>query len=516
MGKARDAWNKAYKAVNYFDRISFTEGRAESDFLLGIIKQNDNAASGVKSEGMLDHSHFKHSTSDLTLLHLAPDEPHLSKSFSSHQMLVTEFFKTARQKFVEVNNEFGLARVSFAIALSDLENLYMVTNHDTEHHLELAERTFAKWHDYSSQVLCLVKMAELMLQTDNCGRAKDCGEKALEISIQREDKTTEGHCRSIIGRVNEKIRAASLNVFIFLKAWPILDSESQENLGPMTRVSNTFKIDVMRAISQTHKIVQVKFDTLTRKTLQQLKTSGCRVLQLSSDVWQDDCLCVEGRFGELEKISLEELQQILIPHGERLAIDVVVLAIPRSRMLAEIFIALGVPHVVCFDFSDSFMNLSYCDFENHVYSAMYEFCQDFYDHLVNEVSVERSCELARDTMKEHIRHANKSMKICNLREDMIGDGPMLLPEEEEFGHSHTLYGKDNWSSTILKDGTLADMSKIRGPTNVAKPGGSFTSRQFEMHKCCRYTHEYSVVNVFDIKGVGKTRFIQETAYFLNV
>jgi hypothetical protein len=49
---------------------------------------------------------------------------------------------------------------------------------------------------------------------------------------------------------------------------------------------------------------------------------------LTSDEFLDDALCVEGRCGELDTIGVEELREILVPQGERLAIDVVVLAIP--------------------------------------------------------------------------------------------------------------------------------------------------------------------------------------------
>ena len=43
-------------------------------------------------------------------------------------------------------------------------------------------------------------------------------------------------------------------------------------------------------------------------------------------------------------------------------------------MIAEIFIALGVPHVICFDFADEFMNVSANSVENPMFEAMYTFC----------------------------------------------------------------------------------------------------------------------------------------------
>jgi len=93
-------------------------------------------------------------------------------------------------------------------------------------------------------------------------------------------------------------------------------------------------------------------------------------------------------------------------------------------------------------------------------------------------------------MKTQIKIDNKRHKISNLNEEWIGPGPLLLPEEEEFGHDHILYGEDAWSLTILKDGKLADMSKTRGPTNIEKPNHLFTSWNYEIYKCLKYLDEY--------------------------
>lgn len=45
-------------------------------------------------------------------------------------------------------------------------------------------------------------------------------------------------------------------------------------------------------------------------------------------------------------------------------------------------------------------------------------------------------------MKNKIKLLNKKFKFNNLTDEKIGPGPLLLPEEEEFGHDHILYGED--------------------------------------------------------------------------
>jgi hypothetical protein len=184
-------------------------------------------------------------------------------------------------------------------------------------------------------------------------------------------------------------------------------------------------------------------------------------------------------------------------------------------VLAEIFVDLGVPHVVCFDFSEEFQRPVYSQDCDHVYDAMYEFCKEFYDNLVNENKVDSSFDLAQRTMRDFIKYKNKQVHFfSNLTDARIGPGPILLPDGEN--HDHTLYGDDGWSSTILSEGKLADMSSVRGPTNIKKCEGVFTSRQFEMFKCAYLLQENQVVNVFGTQGVGKTRFCLELGYFLNV
>jgi hypothetical protein len=110
------------------------------------------------------------------------------------------------------------------------------------------------------------------------------------------------------------IRNASVNVFVFLKAWPIIDPKTGSNIGPFTRESSTFKQDLCTTIEKYEKIVQVRFDVLNRYTINQLKQQGCRVLHLCSTYFDDVCLCVEGKYGELDMIQLEELKKMLINH----------------------------------------------------------------------------------------------------------------------------------------------------------------------------------------------------------
>ena len=95
---------------------------------------------------------------------------------------------------------------------------------------------------------------------------------------------------------------------------------------------------------------------------------------------------------------------------------------------------------------------------------MYSFCQDFYKRLVKGDSVQKSVKHGRDALKNCLKKINKQLQIFNLNDKMIGDGPVLLPED--YDHDQSLYGNKHWESTELMQGKLIDMSRNRGPTNI--------------------------------------------------
>lgn len=63
-----------------------------------------------------------------------------------------------------------------------------------------------------------------------------------------------------------------------------------------------------------------------------------------------------------------------------------------------------------------------------------------------------------------------------------------------------------------------DTSRIRGPTNILKyrPLNCYTGHHKEMYKLMSYLKKDHdrIINIFGISGIGKTRFVLETAYYL--
>jgi hypothetical protein len=52
------------------------------------------------------------------------------------------------------------------------------------------------------------------------------------------------------------------------------------------------------------KEVNLKFDILSREMLENIKAFGCRVLQISSNIYKSDALCIEGDNGEVRYIPI--------------------------------------------------------------------------------------------------------------------------------------------------------------------------------------------------------------------
>lgn len=67
---------------------------------------------------------------------------------------------------------------------------------------------------------------------------------------------------------------------------------------------------------------------------------------------------------------------------------------------------------------------------------------------------------------------------------------------------------------------MIDSSRVRGPTNIFKdrPTTPFTGRQLEMYKVMHYIKSpiVKLLNVSGLSGIGKTRFVLETAYYMHV
>lgn len=70
----------------------------------------------------------------------------------------------------------------------------------------------------------------------------------------------------------------------------------------------------------------------------------------------------------------------------------------------------------------------------------------------------------------------------------------------------------------VKTGHYIDSSKVRGPTNINnyRPCTPYTGRQVESFKVITVIKKNTtkIINIVGLDGIGKTRFVIETAYYL--
>ena len=64
---------------------------------------------------------------------------------------------------------------------------------------------------------------------------------------------------------------------------------------------------------------------------------------------------MEGEYGQIKKVHIKDLKNILKTKNNNLNIDLVILAIPNSVSIGQVFIDLGIPYVIAFDFNDNIL-----------------------------------------------------------------------------------------------------------------------------------------------------------------
>ena len=104
--------------------------------------------------------------------------------------------------------------------------------------------------------------------------------------------------------------------------------------------------------------IQIKFDFLNSDLLRSAIEQGTRVLHISSDIYDSETLFIEGELGLCQKLHISDIKSYFRSyqasglHAAKTSLPVscVVLAIPNSTKIGELFSDMGVDHVVTFDF----------------------------------------------------------------------------------------------------------------------------------------------------------------------
>ncbi len=137
--------------------------------------------------------------------------------------------------------------------------------------------------------------------------------RSLKIARKIKDKHYETQTKRKIDQYNEEIKRTYYNVITVLRASPLVSLSNQYvESGVPTVFNSVFKENIVHALRAQNKAIYLKFSILTKQSLIDSLKDGCRILQLTSTHIEDDHLCVEGSNGEVEKISVEELNPLIV------------------------------------------------------------------------------------------------------------------------------------------------------------------------------------------------------------
>lgn len=131
-----DVFLKAKSSLNLFIDFSLVEGRAEANFLLGMLSKKKIKHSGQPELIALK----KQPKSELHFESEFDQIPNIQRSASGFRQVSEEgknYLNVARQQFIELKHDYGLARVSLAMAMCELEESSYLIEYQSK--LDLSE-----------------------------------------------------------------------------------------------------------------------------------------------------------------------------------------------------------------------------------------------------------------------------------------------------------------------------------------------------------------------------------------
>jgi len=73
----------------------------------------------------------------------------------------------------------------------------------------------------------------------------------------------------------------------------------------LSRYSSDFRKKMKNIASNSGQIVNVKFDILNRELIETIRQYGCKILHLSSHVFEEDRIAIECENGLIEYLTID-------------------------------------------------------------------------------------------------------------------------------------------------------------------------------------------------------------------
>ncbi len=424
-------------------------------------------------------------------------------------------FGSARDAFTETENAIGLARVNIAEA-----NLLIEKASD-----ELCKKIGCVDRLLSEALNILSRNPYYdNMEAEAYYYKAVCAEKGKDYEAMRQCLTAATEKCRFVGNQSLELKCLALQnktadcfqqdspLLCFLKSFPLVRRTAEtelEALPPNVSRPSLFRANMLQTLECVQKAVKVHFDTLTRKSLEEVLARRCAILHISTKCHSPDSVCFEGELGELDEMPLEEFKEFLQIHLNPAQCRLVIVAIPDGLDIASAFLSVGVPHVVLlqFNYDSAEAQKRLVQLHNLDAEAKLSFDIELYNALLSGSSVAEGWRNARDALVELARS-----KLARFGVRQVGFSPeilpRLLPEPEEM-HKAKVFAS-------LAMGKPIDTSPHRGICNINKERKPFVARQIEVYKLACLLRERQCVNLYGEAGVGKSQIAVEVGYFLHM
>jgi len=424
--------------------------------------------------------------------------------------------KECYEKYELCEDPIGKAKVEYFIA-----SINILQSNFNESILEKLNRSKILMHNEKLFVLslnCLYRIIEWFLGIENLVQArvfllesKEYLKKYIDLNTQRKIyQKINIKINHLEIKIHEKLRTNNQHFIYFMKGHQLMKKHNDKVIPvePVVQYVSNFKAKILENFQEIEKKVIMNFDILNEDNLEEVFKNGCRILHISNEVYDNsDSLYVEDKLGMTAEINSSKLASLLTKYGP--LIDLIILAFPQSKTLGEFLIRNGIPNVICFQFKKEFLKLNkdYPIFS--VSNIFLKFTKKLLKNLIKkEKTLKESYHKAKKKFNESIKNVTDKFVNFNIKIDLLKFASTELL-------SRTL---DQDKPMIFIEGKLKDVSKLRtlNKLNINKRKFHFVGRKKELLECLESIKNNKDVILYGKPGVGKTCFVKELGYYLNM
>ena len=387
-------------AIDIFKECDYKEGEAESYFMKAVIQYENR------------------------FLNM---EELIKNSFED----IIKYLEKALNIYKQMPQPLGYARVYYIISVYFIDNYHL--GEEVLSYLQEAEQIFKEHGRLYLEIKCIINRAkwyknvkEKEKELRNLEKARDLAELSNVLAQRLKNKTLESEVKNLLSDIFDLMEVETKNIFVFIKAHPLIkvtlpntnlnseQEDSEVHAGSIISQVSEFRNKLMENLKKYNKEIYLKFDYLTKKSFEEVMKKGGRILHLAGDDYNKiGSLFVEGKSGESEEIDRETLNSIFV--RTKCIFDLVIIAIPQSRKLGDLFSMYGASHVICFDFDDNFLQSCIDNPTFSIFNCIHEFTVILLDEVLKGNTISTSFKHAetifQSTIKDFAVQLNRNFPI---------------------------------------------------------------------------------------------------------